>query len=173
MRWSGWCVNLCLWPMLLASCSDSIGDSPVPAGEVRYSCTLATINLIMEQGDPQTPLESMGGYVRCYDRQKMAGNEAWGTGGLLLVHGYEDVAYYAYDLACPYCWVANGASAAKIQQLVIADDCQTARCATCESRFGAIFWGSPAPTAGPANESNYPLRQYRASLVGDKLVVRN
>ena len=169
-RWSVWFVSL--WPMFIG-CHDSIGERPVPAGYVSYSCTLSTVNIVMGQGDPQTPLESPGGYVRCYDKKLLMANESWGTGGLLLVHGFEASAYYAYDLACPYCYAIHSTSATKLHRLKIAADGQTAHCDDCGSDFGAIFWGSPAPTAGPANENNYPLRQYRASLVGDRLVVTN
>ncbi|GEM_PF-2478503 len=172
-QWNVWCADLLLLWCATASCRDSVGESPVPAGYVTYSCTLATVNEVMEQGAPQPSIEVQGGYVRCYDLTKRMGNESWGTGGLLLVHGYDATTFYAYDLACPYCYATYGSSASKLHQLDMADDGQTAICPDCESEFGAIFWGSPAPTAGPANQNNYVLRQYRASLVGDKLVVRN
>ena len=168
-RWSVWCVSL----LLCASCHDNTCESPVPAGYVRYSCVLSTINITMEQGDPQVPLESMGGYVRCFDAKKRAATDEWGTGGLLLVHGYESTAFYAFDLACPYCYATAATASAKLHRLDIASDGMTAVCPDCDSRFGSIFWGSPAPTAGPANQNNYLLRQYRASLSGDRLVVTN
>jgi len=167
--WSALCVSL----LLLSSCHDRTLESPVPAGYVDYSCYLTTVNIYMEQGDPQVPLESQGGFVRCFDAKKRALSDGWGTGGLLLVHGYEASAFYAYDLACPQCYVIANSAASKIHRLEMASDGCTAVCPDCQSEFGSIFWGSPAPTgAGPANKNNYLLRQYHATLVGDKLIVR-
>lgn len=166
--WSALCVSL-----LLCSCHDRTYESPVPAGWVDYSCVLTTVNIAMDQGAPQVPLESQWGFVRCYDPQKRNLSDGWGTGGLLLVHsGFELNTFYAYDLACPQCYVTANSSASKIHRIGIASDGMTAVCPDCDSEFKYVFSGSPAPTAGPANQNNYVLRQYKASLVGDKLIVR-
>lgn len=160
--------------MVLASaCHETLHVSPVPSAPVRYTCDPAIVNLAMEQGAPQTGLDSPGGYVRCCDRKYMGPNDAWGTGGLLIVQSFTPNTFYAYDLACPYCYAATTNSPSRMHQLEMAKDGVTAHCAVCESEFGAIFWGSTAPTKGPANQSNYPLRQYRATLVGDKVTVSN
>lgn len=167
--WSALCVSL----LLCSACHDRTLESPVPAGYVDYSCNINTVNIIMEQGDPQVPLESPGGYVRCFDPQKRKLSEGWGTGGLLLVHGFDSDAFYAFDLSCPQCYVTANAAASKVHRLEMAGDGYTAVCPDCHSEFGSIFWGSPAPTGkGPANQNNYLLRQYHATLVGDKLLVR-
>lgn len=163
---------LCVSLVLLSACHDRTLESPVPAGYVDYSCNIYTVNIIMEQGDPQVPLESQGGYVRCYDAQKRNVSDGWGTGGLLLVHGFDAATFYAYDLACPQCYVVANSATSKIHRLEIASDGMTAVCPDCGSEFKYVFSGSPAPTAGPANQNNYVLRQYKASLVGDKLIVR-
>lgn len=168
-QWSVWFANL----LLLTACNDSIRESPVPAGYVRYSCVLSTINLVMEQGNPQIPVDAIGGYVRCFDPLKRTALDGWGTGGLLLVHGFEGDNYYAYDLACPYCYTQAAKAADKVHRLVIESDGQTAYCPDCSSKFGAIFWGSPIPTEGPANQENYLLRQYKATLSGDRLIITN
>lgn len=157
----------------VTSCRDESHESPVPAGRVHYSCSLVNVNIVMQQGFPQPSLETPGGYVRCYDPSKRKANEDWGKGGLLLVHGFDDVHFYAYDLTCPNCYATHASSGSRLYQLQIASDQITAICPECESEFGSVFWGSPAPTKGPANESNYILRQYRASLAGDQLVVTN
>ena len=159
--------------ILCTSCRDEIAESPVPVGYVHYTCTLVTVNIVMQQGDPQISLESPGGYVRCYDPAKRLANEGWGVGGLLLVHGFDNDHYYAFDLACPYCYKDNANSGSKLHRLQIDADGITAICPDCQSKFGSVFWGSPAATAGPANQSNRLLRQYRATQVGDQLVVTN
>lgn len=176
-----WCVEISFWGLLLwgfmlcASCKDGSLDSPVPKNRVQYTCTVTLVNIYMEQGDPQIPLESPCGYVRCYDTKKRQANEYWGTGGLLLVQGFEVGHFYAYDLTCPYCYVTHATASSKIHHLEIDGDKSTvAICPTCRSAFGSIFWGSPVPTGGPAYEENYVLRQYKATLSGDdKLIVTN
>lgn len=170
-----WCAKTILFANLIlcTSCKDEISESPVPAGYVHYSCSLVNVNIVMEQGDPQVPLESPGGYVRCFEPAKRLANEEWGVGGLLLIHGFEADRYYAFDLACPYCYATYATSASKLHRLQMDKDGITAICPDCESKFGSIFWGSPVSTAGPANKSNYRMRQYRANQIGDKLVITN
>ena len=165
-----WCISL----LLLTACHDRLHESPVPAGQVSYTCDPVVVNQLMEQTTGQSTLETPGGYVRCHDRSKKMAGQAWGTGGLLLVHCLgSSPEYAAFDLACPYCYAQGGNMSEKLQRLVMKEDQQTALCTKCESEFGAIFWGSPVPTAGPANQESYPLRQYKANLVGSKLMVTN
>ena len=166
-------------PMLLATvagtmltgCDEAMTESPVPAVYISYSCNVTTINAAMQQTH-QTQLDCPGGYVTVSDVQTLSATDAIGTGGLLLVHAFEGGStFYAFDLACPQCYQAGGSASQRLSRIQMADDGMTARCSRCESEFGAIFWGSPAPTAGPANAGNYVLRQYKARLLGDVLTV--
>ena len=167
-QWIVWCVSLSL---ALTACNDKLHESPVPAGHVSYTCDPVVVNQLMQQATDQATLESPGGYVRCHDHSKKMAGQAWGTGGLLLVHCYNNTPEYAaFDLACPYCYAQRDK---QLRQLVMKSDQQTAVCPQCESEFGAIFWASPASTAGPANAESYPLRQYKATMMGNKLVITN
>lgn len=165
-------LSLTLTLTLFSACDDVAHESPVPAGSVHYTCDVQLVNLAMEQATDQVTLESPGGYVRLYDRNKMLATDSWGTGGLLLVHGIISTSsYYAYDLACPWCYQNNGRGS--IHQLSVDPVSHSAYCSDCESEFGAVFWGSPSATKGPANEEGLPLRQYHATPSGDKLIVTN
>ncbi len=161
---------LLLLPLLFVSCSDETFESPVPAGYVRYSCNITTVNLAMGQGAPQVGIDSPGGYVRVYDKSKLTANDEVGTGGLLLLQDYEGH-FYAFDLTCPYCYKVGTSTAGKMHRIVMQTDGLAACCTNCDSEFGAVYYGSPAPTAGPANEHNYLLRQYKATPYGDILTV--
>jgi hypothetical protein len=119
------------------------------------------VNAIMQQTG-QAQLNTPGGYVRVYDTRTLSVNDYVGWGGLLLLQSYEG-AYYAFDLACPYCYQHP---AGHISRIVLRD-AMNASCPECESVFGVVMYGSPAPTAGPANADNLVLRQYRATLLGD------
>ncbi|MBQ0056198.1 MAG: hypothetical protein KBT20_00960 [Bacteroidales bacterium] len=154
--------------MMLTSCDDSTIESPVPAGRVHYSCNIGTINLAMGQGTGQAHIDSPGGYVRIYDKQKLMATDEVGTGGLLLCHDLSSSSVYAYDLACPYCYSRGGSPAEKLHRLTV--DGFNAQCDKCGSVFGHVFWGMPTPTSGPANKKNYLLRQYHAHCNGDILV---
>lgn len=166
-RWSIWFASLLLW----ASCENSITESPVPVGYVNYSCNITTINAVMGQTTGQAQLDVPGGYVRIWDAKTITASDGVGTGGLLIIHAYTDEKFYAYDLTCPYCYQTGGTKSEKMQRIVVDADGMTACCSHCSSQFGAVFWGSPAPTAGPANEENLILRQYRATLIGDIITV--
>lgn len=151
---------------LFASCSETIVESPIPSRRVSYSCNISTINAAMGQTDVPN-LDSQPGYVLI--NQYLNVNEIIGVAGLLIYHSSFDDAFYAYDLACPYCW-HNGGSVVQIGM----KDMFTAQCPTCESEFGAVQFGSPAPSAGPANKENKMLRQYKARMTGySTLVVTN
>jgi len=156
------CVGL---TVLLPSCHDDALESLVPDHYVSFSRKVSIINGEMGQTEDQPQLESPGGYVRVYLRHNES--DYLGYGGLLLVHSFDDTGFYAFDLACPYCF----SQGAKLERIEMKEDGMTAICNHCSSEFGAIYWGSPAPTAGLANQNNYILRQYKAVLVGDVITV--
>ncbi len=151
-----WLLFGCLSVSLFAACTsvDAV-ESPVPAYNVSYSCNISTINAALEQNDLPN-LDSQPGVVLINKYQNVSDNI--GVCGLLLYHAATDDEFYAYDLACPYCYRRGTLSAIGMKDPFIA------RCPSCESEFGAIQYGSPAPTAGPANTENFHLRQYRARL---------
>ncbi len=155
-------VLTCLW-----ACTDSVYESPIPAvGYLNYSCNIETINAIVGQVEGQAQLNSPGGFVRIYDKRVLTAADALARGGLLILQNYEGNDFFAFDLACPNCY-AGGYTGSKVQRLEMGESQMSTVCPTCESEFGAIFWGSPAPTKGPANENNYILRQYKAYLLSD------
>ena len=148
---------------LLAACVGvEAVESPVPAYYVHYSCNISTINAALEQNDLPN-LDSQPGVVLVNRYQNVSDNI--GVCGLLLYHAATEDAFYAYDLACPYCYHRGTATPIGMKDPFIA------RCPSCESEFGAIQYGSPAPTAGPANAENFHLRQYRARLTGYSTLV--
>lgn len=152
--------------LMLSGCEEGVTQSPVPANKVTYSCNITTINAAMGQEDVPN-LDSQPGYVLI--NQYLNVSDIIGVAGLLLYHSAFEEAYYAFDLACPYCW-----QTAKKPVQIGMKDMFTAQCPDCESEFGAVQYGSPAPTAGPANKENLILRQYRAHLSGyNTLVVTN
>ena len=161
-----------LWLLLVVSlvgCIDDIQNSPVPEpAVVSYSCDIELVNALMQQ-TRQTQLNSPGGYVRIYNRQTLHEQDRIGNAGLLVVQSLEGGSFYAYDLTCPYCYKFSP----HLTRIDIADGL-SAICPECESRYGAIFYGSPAPAEGLANAHQCILRQYRATLMGDgkTLVVR-
>lgn len=160
----GLCMVLSM--VALTACDESQMESPVPLHRVTYNCNITTINAAMGQANVPN-LDTQPGYVLINDYRNVS--EIIGVAGLLLYHSaFEDV-FYAYDLACPYCWQQQQ----KPVQIGMKDDF-TAQCADCQSEFGAVQYGSPAPTAGPANKENLILRQYKAHLAGyNTLVVSN
>ncbi len=90
-----------------------------------------------------------------------------GFGGVLIVRGYDVAtdAVYAYDLACPY---------EKIHTTrITVNENNIAVCSTCGSEFNGIFWGSPAPTAGPAFNEKLYLRRYNAFINDFNIIVNN
>jgi hypothetical protein len=158
-----WTTTLLTLGLSVAACDDSLTESPVPMPPtVRYSCNVELINAIQQQ-TAQANLNTPGGYVLISSKSSnLSANDYVGWGGLLLIQSYEGT-YYAFDLACPYCYKNP---AGHITRLRMAD-ALTAACPTCDSRFGVLIYGSPAPTAGPANEENLILRQYKATLLAD------
>lgn len=144
--------------LFLASCTDAeTFESPVPAFRINYTCNISTINAAMLQTDVPH-LDSQPGYVLINKRNNLS--DIIGMGGLLLFHSAFEDSYYAFDLACPYCY-QHGRKAEEIGM----NDAMTAVCSVCKSEFGGIQYGSPAPTAGPANQENLPLRRYRAKMI--------
>lgn len=101
-------------------------------------------------------LDSQPGVVLI--NQYLNASDVIGVCGLLLYHSAMEDSYYAYDLACPYCYRQSQPVALGLKDIF------TAQCPKCQSVFGAIQYGSPAPTAGPSNAENLMLRQYKARL---------
>ena len=155
LRWSNRLLPLVALFTLSACVGVESVESPVPAYNVHYSCNISTINAAMGQNDLPN-LDSSPGVVLINQYQNLSDNI--GVCGLLLYHAATEDVFYAYDLACPYCYRKNKLSAIGMKDPFVA------QCPTCESEFGAIQYGSPAPTAGPANAENFHLRQYRARL---------
>ena len=155
LHWSNRLLPLLALFALSACVGVESVESPVPAYNVRYSCNISTINAAMGQNDLPN-LDSSPGVVLINQYQNLSDNI--GVCGLLLYHAATEDVFYAYDLACPYCYRKNKLSAIGMKDPFVA------QCPTCESEFGAIQYGSPAPTAGPANAENFHLRQYRARL---------
>lgn len=162
------CLACVAVAVLTGGCGDEVYESPVPMGRyIRYTCNINTINAIAGQTAGQPQLNSPGGYVRVYDKRLFTAGDEPGVAGFLLVQSSIDAgSFYAFDLACPACY-RQGYTSAAARRIAMQDDGLTARCAACESEFGAVMWGSPAPTAGPANAEGYILRQYRAALLAD------
>ena len=148
--------------VVLTACTDAITDSPVPRYNVSYSCNISTINAALGQLDLPN-LDSQPGVVLVNQYINVSDNI--GVCGLLLYHAAAEDAFYAYDLACPSCYRQG-------QRVPVGmKDIFTAQCPDCGSEFGAIQYGSPAPTAGPANTENLHLRQYHAHLVSYSTLV--
>lgn len=159
-----WWVDGLLALLLATSCVDAITvDSPVPAFDVRFSCNISTINAAMGQSELPN-LDCQPGVVMINQYQHQA--DVIGVCGLLLYHAATEDAFYAYDLACPYCY-QHGRQRHAITML----DAFTAQCPSCKSEFGAVQYGSPAPTAGPANAENLHLRPYHARLANYSTLV--
>lgn len=148
---------------VVSACTDEASfESPVPALNVRYTCNISTINAAL--GQTRLPnLDCQPGVVMV--NQLMNQSDVIGVGGLLLYHAATDDVFYAYDLACPYCYQHNA------HHTITMRDPFVAQCPGCESEFGAVQYGSPAPTAGPANQENLHLRQYHARMAGYSTLV--
>ncbi|MCF0179433.1 MAG: hypothetical protein HUJ97_04215 [Bacteroidales bacterium] len=159
---------LCPLLLLLVSCGNDVTTSVIPEYNVQFSCNSTLINAVAQQ-TKQTSLDCLGGYVRIYDKNILHTSDVIGAGGLLILQNFEGV-FYAFDLACPYCY-KEGKGISKISRIEIKDDALTAACPSCSSEYGAVVWGSPAATKGKANEENLILRQYRAQRLGDGVTV--
>ena len=92
--------------------------------------------------------------------QPRTASESTGFGGVLVVHGFDDI-YYAYDLACPL-------EANRSVRLTPLDD-GTAMCNSCGTVFDTAY-GTGTPLSGA---SQYPLRKYLVSGSGSVLYVTN
>lgn len=137
-------------------------DSPVPAYNVSYSCNINTINAAMGHADLPN-LDCQPGVVLI--DQYLNTSDNIGVCGLLLYHATFEDAFYAFDLACPYCYSHNKTQAITMQDPFVAV------CPACSSSFGLVQYGSAAPTAGPANAESLYLRTYRAFLVNYNTLV--
>lgn len=157
-------VFFALTLLLFCSCKDETTESVVPLYNVQYKCNTTLINSVLRQTN-QIQLDCQGGYVRVYDPKTISAGDVIGVGGLLILHNFED-RFYAFDLACPNCY-SEGHTGQKVKRIDIKEDSFTAYCPTCRSEYGAVFWGSPAATAGPANTENLILRSYRVHTLPD------
>lgn len=85
-----------------------------------------------------------------------------GYGGIIIFRDLSDgINFIAYDATC-----TNEVSSAC---RVIADGSGLATCKCCGSQF-ILFGGNGSPIKGPAIE---PLKQYRTSYAGGRIIVRN
>jgi len=86
-----------------------------------------------------------------------------GYGGIIIFRDLTDSSnpFLAFDAACTY----EIPSISK----VVADESGIATCPTCKSQF-ILFGGNGSPLKGPAKE---PLKQYRTSYIGNRIMVRN
>lgn len=149
---------------LFSSCGDDdLSESPIPALRVNYSCNITTINAALQQNDVPH-LDCQPGYVLINAHLNVS--EVIGKGGLLLFHSAFEDTYYAFDLACPYCY-KHGNQVVEIEM----KDTFAAICPKCHSEFSGVQYGSPAASAGPANEENLPLRHYHAKRVNYNTLV--
>lgn len=146
------------------SCADDdLSESPVPAMQVNYSCNITTINAALQQTDVPH-LDCQPGYVLINGHQNAS--DVIGMGGLLIFHSAFEDTYYAFDLACPYCYDHTH----KVQRIEM-NDIFAAVCPQCESEFRGVQYGSPAASVGPANAENLPLRTYRAKRLNYNTVL--
>ncbi|HZL09232.1 MAG TPA: hypothetical protein VFC65_04490 [Prolixibacteraceae bacterium] len=88
--------------------------------------------------------------------------EKFGYGGIIIFRDASDSSnpYLAFDACCTYevsttCRVVSDGS--------------LATCPCCGSQY-ILFGGNGSPTKGPATE---PLKQYRTSFIGGRIIVRN
>lgn len=130
---------------------------------VNYSCNITTINAAMQQTDVPH-LDCQPGYVLI--NAHLYASEVIGVGGLLIFHSAFEDSYYAFDLACPYCY-KHGKNIRHIEM----NDTFAAACPECDSEFRGVQYGSPAATVGPANEENLPLRSYKAKRINYNTVL--
>jgi nitrite reductase/ring-hydroxylating ferredoxin subunit len=89
-----------------------------------------------------------------------------GYAGIIIFRDLNDneTTFFAYDAACTYDYKVSGA-----RQTVVADGSGIATCPQCGSQF-ILFGGAGTPVKGPATE---PLKQYRTSYIGGRIIVRN
>lgn len=86
-----------------------------------------------------------------------------GFGGIIIFRDLTDSSnpFLAFDATCTY-------EVSKTIR-VVADASGIAKCPICGSQF-ILFGGNGSPLKGPASE---PLKQYRTSYIGDRIMVRN
>lgn len=86
-----------------------------------------------------------------------------GYGGIILFRDLTDSSnpYLAYDATCTH--------EVSTTTRVVADASGIATCPICKSQF-ILFSGNGSPIKGPAVE---PLRQYRTSFVGGRIIISN
>jgi Rieske Fe-S protein len=86
-----------------------------------------------------------------------------GYGGIILFRDLTDSSnpYLAYDATCTH--------EVSTTTRVVADASGIATCPICKSQF-ILFSGNGSPIKGPAVE---PLRQYRTSFIGGRIIISN
>lgn len=87
-----------------------------------------------------------------------------GYGGIIVFRDLIDSSnpFLAYDATCTY-------EVSSTIRVTATDDSGVATCPVCGSQF-ILFSGNGAPIKGPASE---PLKQYRTSFVGGRILIRN
>ena len=88
-----------------------------------------------------------------------------GFGGIIVVNNWGDdtTPFLAFDAAC------TKEVSSLVRVAVSENNIGTATCPKCGSQF-LLFGGYGSPTKGPAIE---PLKQYRTSFTGGRIIVRN
>lgn len=90
-----------------------------------------------------------------------------GYGGIIIFRDLVDssIPFFAFDATCTYEYGASGT-----REIVVAEQgTGIATCPKCGSQY-FLSGGSGSPIQGPAVE---PLKQYRTSYVGGRIIVRN
>ncbi len=144
---------VCFFMILFSSCDKSL-DSEIPSLPVYLSVRIDHNNL------------TTAGSYKSFTTRPDASSYI-GFGGVLIIRGYEaeNNSVYAYDLACPY--EKNNT----IRVTINSDN--VAECKKCGSLFNGIFWGSPAPSSGPAFDEKLFLRRYNAFIKDFDIIVAN
>lgn len=134
-----------------SSCDKSL-DSDIPSLPVYLSIKTDLTGL------------SVPGAYKTYPKAPDASSYI-GFGGVLVLCGYDAPEVFAFDMACPYEVDKN--------VRIKVDSNNIGVCAKCGSEFNSIFWGSPAPSSGPAFEKNLFLRRYNAFVQNMTITVTN
>lgn len=88
-----------------------------------------------------------------------------GYGGIIVINNWGDDnnPFQAFDAACPY------EISSLVRVAVLENGSGVATCPKCGSQF-MIFGGNGSPIKGPASE---PLRQYKTTYTGGRIIVSN
>lgn len=83
--------------------------------------------------------------------------------GIIVFAGVDE--YFAYDCTCPHDYVLDGSS---VQVTIDKSSSIFAVCPKCGTKYALSANGTPASGVG-----RYPLKNYRAYLIGNSVYVRN